>query len=60
VTNPEVRHEKTPNGGDYSECYYLDRNGNLAKTIAEATEIRILEKKKDGTLVNTVYATVDK
>lgn len=56
MTNPEIRHEKTPNGGDYSECYYLDKNGNLAKSIEEAVEIRILEKTQDGVLVQTTYA----
>ena len=55
MKNPEVTHEPTPNGGDYSEFYLLDKNGNLAKTREEAVEFRILEKKNDGSLINTTY-----
>lgn len=58
MKNPEVVHEKTPAGGDYSEFYLLDKEGNLAKTEKEAVEFRILEKKNDGTLVNTTYGKV--
>ena len=55
MKNPEVTNEPTPNGGDYSEFYLLDKNGNLAKTREEAVEFRILEKKNDGSLINTTY-----
>lgn len=55
MKNPEVTHEPTPSGGDYSEFYLLDKNGNLAKTREEAVEFRILEKKNDGSLINTTY-----
>ena len=55
MTNPEIVREPTPNGGDYSEFYMLDKNGNLAKTKAEAVEFRILEKRNDGTIVQTTY-----
>lgn len=55
MKNPEVVHERTPNGGDYSEFYLIDKSGNLAKSREEAVEFRVLEKKNDGTLVNTVY-----
>jgi len=55
MKNPEVVHEKTPNGGDYSELYLIDKSGNLAKSREDAVEFRVLEKKNDGTLVNTIY-----
>jgi hypothetical protein len=55
VINPEIVYEKTPNGGDYSEFYMLDKNGNLAKTEDEAVEFRILEKRNDGSVVETTY-----
>lgn len=55
MKNPEVVYEKTPNGGDYSEFYMIDKSGNLAKTKEDAVEFRILEKKADGTLVKTTY-----
>lgn len=55
MKNPEVVYEKTPNGGDYSEMYMLDKNGNLAKTKKDIAEYRIVEKKKDGTVIQTTY-----
>jgi hypothetical protein len=55
MKNPQVVYDKTPNGGDYSEFYMLDKSGNLAKTKEEATEFRILEKLNDGTIVKTTY-----
>lgn len=55
MNNPEIVRRKTPNGGDYSEFYMLDKNGNLAKSKEDAVEFRILEKKTDGTLVKTTY-----
>jgi hypothetical protein len=45
MKNPEVVHEKTPNGGDYSEFYLIDKSGNLAKSREEAVEFRVLEKR---------------
>ena len=45
---------KTPNGGDYSEIYYLDDNGNLVDE-AEATKCIIRECKADGTLINEIF-----
>ena len=48
MTNPEVRRMPTPAGGDYSEFYLLDKNGNLAKTLEEAVEFRLVEKTNDG------------
>lgn len=55
MKNPEVVREKTPNGGDYSEMWYLDKNGEAAKTMREAVEFRILEKTNDGKLIQTTY-----
>lgn len=55
MTNPEIVKKKTPNGGDYSEMYYLDKHGNLAKTTEEAFEIRIVEKTNSGDIVQTTY-----
>jgi hypothetical protein len=55
VTNPERVNEKTPNGGDYSEFYYLDKDGNLADTIKDAKTFRILEKTNNGDTVFETY-----
>lgn len=43
--------EETPNGGDYSEIFNFDENGNPADEI-EAKKCVIRECKADGTLVN--------
>lgn len=51
MTNPERVNEKTPNGGDYSEMYYLDKDGNLAESMKTATNFRILEKTNNGDVV---------
>lgn len=51
MTNPERVNEKTPNGGDYSEMYYLDKDGNLAESMETATNFRILEKTNNGDIV---------
>jgi len=40
----------TPNGGDYSEIFYFDNDGN-AVDADHATRCVIRECKKDGTLV---------
>lgn len=53
--NPEVRREPTPAGGDYSEFYLLDKDGNLAQTLEEAVEFRLVEKTNDGQIVMTTY-----
>ena len=55
MTNPEVVKEKAPNGGDYSEMWYLNKNGEVAKNMEEATQFRILEKTNNGDLVQTTY-----
>lgn len=46
--------EKTPAGGDYSQIYYLDGNGNLAEA-EKATEFIIRECTGDGTLIKETY-----
>lgn len=58
MVNPEVVREPTPNGGDYSALYKLDKDGNLAKEEKDVVELRITEMKNDGTLVCTTYARV--
>lgn len=46
--------EKTPNGGDYSEIYYFDDEGNnVDETIATRCVIR--ECTKDGELINEIW-----
>ena len=55
MINPERKNEKTPNGGDYSELYYLDKAGNLAESMEDAVEFRILEKKNGGEIVYETY-----
>lgn len=52
MTNPEVVRGKTPNGGDYSEFYLLDKDGNFAKTEEDAYQFRLLEKLDSGEIVN--------
>lgn len=55
MINPEVRREPTPAGGDYSEFFLLDKDGNLAKTLEEAVEFRLVEKTNDGRILRTTY-----
>lgn len=55
MTNPERVNKKTPNGGAYSEFYYLDKDGNLAENRETATQFRILEKDKNGETIHTTY-----
>lgn len=55
MINPEVRKGPTPAGGDYSEFFLLDKDGNLAKTLEEAVEFRLVEKTNDGRIVMTTY-----
>lgn len=47
--------EPTPNGGDYSELYWFDREGNVVDTEEEAVKGVIRECKSDGTLVGTTW-----
>ena len=48
--------EKTPNGGDYSEIFYFDYNGNPIDSD-KATRCIIRECKNDGSLVNETFGT---
>lgn len=49
--------EKTPSGGDYSEIYYMDKDGNFADKEDAVTCI-IRECKSDGTLLNEIHGMV--
>jgi hypothetical protein len=42
--------EKTPNGGDYSEIYYMDNDGNVVDENV-ATKAVIRECKENGSLI---------
>lgn len=48
---------KTIKGGDYSEIYYYN-NDNEACAFSEATHCIIYERKKNGTLIHTIYASL--
>ena len=50
----QIRQGQTPNGGDYSEGHYLDKNHNY--TSCENADLLIIrEFKNDGTLVNETF-----
>lgn len=49
--------EKTPSGGDYSEIYYMDKDGNPTDKNDAVTCI-IRECKPDGTLLNEIHGMV--
>lgn len=46
--------ERTPNGGDYSEIFFMDDAGNLVDEEI-ATKCVIRECKADGTLLNETF-----
>lgn len=46
--------EKTPCGGDYSEIFYFDDNGNPIDA-KEATKFVIRECDHDGNLIKETY-----
>lgn len=54
----ELTHERynrpTPNGGDYSEIFYMDDNGNYVDK-KKATKAVIYECKNDGTAINRTF-----
>lgn len=53
VTHHRI-YEKTPNGGDYSEIFYMDDSGNIVdETIATKCVVR--ECKENGTLVHETF-----
>lgn len=55
MAGPIRVNEKTPNGGDYSEAFYLDDERNIVEPD-KATTIIINECLKDGTIISTTYA----
>jgi hypothetical protein len=58
IITSERRDHPTPSGGDYSEIFYFDDDGNsVDKTIATKAIIR--EYKKDGTLTNETFADIN-
>lgn len=48
----------TPNGGAYSEAFYLDDNQNLVEP-EKATRIMINECAEDGSILSTTYASAN-
>lgn len=58
MAGPIRVNEKTPNGGDYSEAFYLDDDRNIVEP-ENATEIIINECLADGTVISTTYAKVN-
>lgn len=57
MTSYEKIEEKTPSGGDYSEIYYMDKDGNPTDKEDAVTCI-IRECKSDGTLLNEIHGMV--
>jgi len=57
IITSERRDKPTPNGGDYSEIFYFDDDGNsVDKTVA--TKAVVKEYKIDGTLINEIFADI--
>lgn len=56
--NKEITHEKfikpTPHGGDYSEIFYMDDDGNYVDK-KKATKAVIYECKNDGTAIKRTF-----
>lgn len=48
---------KTPNGGAYSEIYYLDKDGNVVDE-SKAVRCVIRECAKDGKLIHETWGSV--
>lgn len=46
-----MKKEKTPNGGDYSEIYYFDKDGNVVSEKEKAVRGVIRECKDNGDLI---------
>ena len=59
IITSERRDNPTPNGGDYSEIFYFDDDGNSVDKTA-ATRAIVKEYKNDGTVVNEVFAFIDR
>lgn len=60
MANPEVLRKRTPNGGDYSELWYLDKDGNPVEDTDTATHYKILELTDSGEIVQSTYGVFDK
>ena len=58
IITSERKDGPTPNGGDYSEIFYFDDDGNSVDKSA-ATKVIIRECKNDGTLVKEIFATIN-
>jgi len=55
----ERRDGPTPKGGDYSEMFYFDDDGNsVDKTVA--TKVIVRECKNDGTLIKEIFANINR
>lgn len=50
--------EKTPNGGDYSELLYFDKDNKVIETEEGAVSGVIRECKADGTLISETWLTL--
>ena len=48
----------TPSGGVYSEAFFIDNEGKEVSK-EEAERVIINECNEDGTIVNTVYGTIN-
>lgn len=51
--------ERTPNGGAYSEIYFLDKDGN-AVDEKKAVRCVIRECEENGTLIHETWGTIEK
>lgn len=60
MINPERVDGKTPNGGAYSEFWYLKDDGTPAKNMKEAKRFKVLELSKSGQLIQTTYGILEK
>lgn len=60
MQNPELSMEPTPNGGDYAEMWYLDKDGNAVEDMSAATNFKILEKTNGGEVVFETYGIIRK
>lgn len=49
--------EKTPNGGDYSEIFYLNDEQDVVEQ-KDATKCVIRECLNDGTLIQETWGTI--
>lgn len=60
MKNPEVTHERTPNGGDFSEFWYLTKDNTPARNMTEAVRFKINEIKSNGDIVQTTYGKLER